>query len=451
MSESPAAAAPAAAVPPARCAGPAGPIASRILVGLIAGACAIVPCLFTTRLSDTFVVPKLAALWLLLAAGLLVVAGALLAASPAGAPIRWMPAVDIPLMAFVGLSLLAWLASTDRHQSLFGERLQHQGVLTLLLYMGLFVLARHAVFDGRRLTLLFVGMTTGAVLIAGYAILQKAGLDPFWDGFLPGGRAFSTFGQPNALGAYLLMTIPPTLHLARITAGVRRALLLVATAEILLAILFTASRGALVGVAVMALVGIWLVRRRKRLVLLLAGCAIAAGVLGLLVLPGRGADGRLSMQNHLDQWNVAARITFDHPLLGTGPETFPDVFPRYSRSALSQDRAAYFSGFRVESAHNAYLTMTANTGVPALVAFAALLAGFLVLAIRMAAATADTAVRSGLFAIVVSVLGHLASDGFMTAEVTSSWLQWTLLAAGIGLFSAPARSGSLPTEGAGLP
>jgi hypothetical protein len=40
----------------------------------------------------------------------------------------------------------------------------------------------------------------GASVVAGYALLQRVGLDPVWSE-LRDGRVFSTIGQPNALGA----------------------------------------------------------------------------------------------------------------------------------------------------------------------------------------------------------------------------------------------------------
>ncbi len=403
----------------------------------------MVPCLFTTRLRDVFVVPKLAALWVLLIAGLVLVAVSPLVRLPTGRPLRWCPAVDIAGISFVVLTVLATAFSTDRHQSLFGERLQYQGLLTVLLYGGLFLLARHVIVDARRLTLLLSGITAGAAVVAGYAVLQKAGLDPLWKGFLPDGRVFSTFGQPNALAAYLVIALAPACHLARVTRGAARAVVLVAAAGIVGALLLTLSRGGFVGLVALMVVPLGVLLRR-RLASAVAGAVVVASACALLVpavrsafSSRRGSQGRLSAENHLDQWRVAGRIALDHPLLGTGPETFPDVFPRYSHAVLSPERAAYFDSFRVESAHNVYLTMAANIGLPALLAYFVLVGAVLVLVIRRAGLETDKGLRLGLLALAAGVLGHLATDGFMSAEVTSSWLFWTLLGAAIGTATGP--------------
>lgn len=407
--------------------------ASRVLAGLLAVSLLVVPCLFTTRLSDAFTVPKLAALWLLLIASLLVVAAARLVDSPTGAPLRWTPAVDVALVAFLLLNVLALAASTDRRQSLFGERLQHQGLLTSLLYVGLFVLARHVVYDVRRLTLLFAGITAGALVVAAYAILQWAGVDPVWRGDLPGGRVFSTIGQPNALAAYLVLGLAPAGYLARMATGARRAGLLAGTAGITVALVLTLSRGGLVALVVMGVLSSGLLAGRRRLAAA-AAVVVAAAAAAFALARWRG-EGGLSTRNHLDTWYVAARIALDQPILGTGQETFPDVFPVYSATLLSPDRVAYFSAFRVESAHNVYLTMAASTGLLSLLAYLALVVGITVLALRVAGSTPDAGLRLGLIASALAVGGHLASDAFLTAELTGTWLFWTLLGAATGAAS----------------
>ena len=176
--------------------------------GVVLASCVVVPCIFWTRIEAVFVVPKLAALWAALAIGLVLVALGVVATGRLPREARWVPLVDIPVAAFVAVSIAAWAFSTDREQSLYGERLQHQGLLTLLLYVGFFCLVRLSITDERRLRLFVWAVACGATLVAGYAIVQKAGLDPIWDGYLPGGRVFSSIGQANALGAYLVLCDP---------------------------------------------------------------------------------------------------------------------------------------------------------------------------------------------------------------------------------------------------
>ena len=155
--------------------------------------------------------------------------------------------VDFALLAFLGWNVVAFVWSTDRHQSLFGERYQYQGLLTLGLYAGGFLLARLAFGDRRLRTRLFAAVTVGAVLVAGYALVQEIGLDPIWHGYLPAGRVFSSLGQSNSLAAYLVLAIPIAAFFARRTPGVPRPVTAGrgrGLAAMTLALAFTYSRAA---------------------------------------------------------------------------------------------------------------------------------------------------------------------------------------------------------------
>ena len=122
-------------------------------------------------------------------------------------------------------------------------------------------------------------------------------------------------------------------------------------------------------------------------------------------------------------------------MLGTGQETFPDVFPRYSHEVLSTERAAALDAFRVESPHNVYLGIAAGAGIPALIAYLGLLAAFVLTVVR-AARTADPRMYVALVAVLAATAGHLVTDAFMTADVTTTSLFWILMGATLGFVSA---------------
>src|SRR5262245_3339296 len=183
------------------------PRGSAALSLVLAVACVVVPAVFATRVQAVFVVPKLAVLWGLLAVALGVVALQSLSGRPRPS-LRLIPIVDGAVLSFVVLTTLASVFSTDGAQSLYGERLQHQGLLTTLLYVAWFYVARTAIATTDALRSLLAAAVAGAALVAAYAVVQKAGLDPVWRGFLPGGRVFSSIGQANTLAAYLVLVVP---------------------------------------------------------------------------------------------------------------------------------------------------------------------------------------------------------------------------------------------------
>jgi O-antigen ligase len=422
------------------------------LFGVLLGACVLVPVVFTTRLDAVFVVPKLAVLWAALTLILGLVAVGVVSTARLPDEARAFPVVDVAIAVFVVLELAAFAFSTDRDQSLVGERLQYQGLLTVMLYVSFFYVARVSITDARRLTGLFWAVSGGAALVAAYAIVQRAGLDPVWEGYLPGGRVFSSIGQANALAAYLVLTIPVSAALLLGSRPRVRAIPLLVVAVTVAALVLTRSRGGFLGlVAALAVLGVgwWSLLRAPTRRARRAVAAVAVGVTLVVVAVSAGALSRVSLDDasirfHADAWRVAAQVAVEHPVLGTGPETFPDVFPRYSQDVLPPDRAAALDAFRVESPHNVYLAIAAGSGMPALMAYLGILAGALFVVAR-AARNADRELRVGLVAVLAAAAGHVVTDAFMTAEVTSSWLFWVLLGAALGSISSrPAKGGKAP-------
>jgi O-antigen ligase len=419
--------------------------------GVVLATCVAVPCVFWTRIDAVFVVPKLAVLWAALAIGLVLVAVGVVATGRLPHEARWVSHVDVPAGVFLGLGIAAWAFSTDREQSLYGERLQHQGVLTLLLYLGFFCLARLSITDRRRLRLLSWAIAGGAALVACYALVQKAGLDPIWDGYLPGGRVFSSIGQANALAAYLVLAIPFSVSGAVGVSSAVRAAVLAAIAAMTVALVLSQSRGGFLGFVVAAVVFAIaslpaFAAPTRRLRYAVAGALAAMVVVLAVAASAAGGVDRLtssdsSMRFHLDAWRVAAQIAVEHPVLGTGPETFPDVFPKYSHDLLPAERANGLDAFRVESPHNVFLGIAAGSGIPALAAYVAVLCGFFVLAIRSLRGAARDG-RLALAAALAAVAGHLVTDAFMTADVTSTWLFWLVIGSVVGVNASPVRIGA---------
>ena len=405
--------------------------------------CVVVPCVFSTRVDAVFAIPKLVALWAALALVLALVAAGVVASGRLPELRGVVVGVDVAVAIFVLLNLAAWAFSSDRSQSLYGERLQYQGLLSVLLYAGFYAAGRSALTSERRVWLLAAAATAGGALVAAYAIAQRAGLDPIWEGFLPGGRVFSSIGQSNALAAYLVLVLPLAGALAvafgrrvRIAASV--AVALIATAFVL-----TLSRGGFLGflaaAAVLAVGARRRLRARPRLVALVAASALVAGIAAVVLvdpLRARVEVAGESFRFHVDAWHVAARIAAEHPALGTGQETFPDQFPRWSHEVLPPDRAAALDRFRVESPHNVYLAIAAGAGLPALAAYLAAVAGCVA---TLVAAIRRRPPASAVLplALLAAIVGHVVTDAFMTAEVTSTWLFWLLLAAAVTALRAP--------------
>jgi len=350
---------------------------------------------------------------------------------------------------------------------------------------------------------LWTALILGSAPIVVYGLAQAVGLDPLdWrtDAASP---VLSTVGRANFLGSYLVLVVGLTAgravldrrrwpHRPRRPHLPPRGLVAVLLLGGQLACLaLTQARGAWVGLGAAALTfGLaWAsATRDKRLVTVVLVMAIlSVGFIALLNWPGGplaplahlpGLD-RLATLARTDAGSTAARITIwqatlplivHRPWLGYGPETMQAVFVR-----IFPPQLVYYQGRHttVDRAHNLWLDLGMSAGLAGVVAFGALLVGFVRLAwrgLRNATASTTASTRGGArggargrqpsvvyweraiwAALAAAVVGHLANLQFsfdLTASATVFWLTLALAAAlGRGLVSAAPSFSGPPTEG----
>jgi putative inorganic carbon (hco3(-)) transporter len=177
------------------------------------------------------------------------------------------------------------------------------------------------------------------------------------------GRLYLTFGgavlDPNRLGASLLLPVAMTVGALGQSRGRVRVALLAALALTFAAVYLSASRGTMLALIAMAIVGILAGRQR-----LLLGSLLVVAVGLLLVIPSEistrfFAEGTVaSGAGRLDIWRVAVEIFRSHWLLGTGVGTF---IPAYDQ--------AFFRAFEPQFAgwdrdpHSILLSTATELGV----------------------------------------------------------------------------------------
>jgi O-antigen ligase len=208
--------------------------------------------------------------------------------------------------------------------------------------VALFLLPRMARFGLHQARLASMGFTAIALVAAVLALLQVTldadfmGLQSFTGRFSEGHRVAAFLVNPNMLGAILAMAIPVPLLAAVGTDGRRRLLYGAVTFVLALALLYTFSRGAWLGLALAGVVLAVAVDWRALAALIVIGVLVlgTAAVLPRHVLEPDQADaefglgdalfGRLETLSdgsdlRLQFITNAAPIIGDHPLLGAGP------------------------------------------------------------------------------------------------------------------------------------
>jgi len=264
-----------------------------------------------------------------------------------------------------------------------------------------------------------------ATLVSVYAWGQHFGLDKGMWVQDSQARAFSTLGQPNWLASFLLLILP--IILAGYLQTTKGALLnlhfgLLCSTLLLLVLtprtVLKRHRKKLAFLALLCLTiclgqpGIFKERLAKLVVQQSTVRAAAAPETAKKV---GGETGQI----RLLVWQGTLRLIADYPLLGTGPETFAYSFLPYRPAALNQTTEW---DFLYNKAHNEYLNIAVNCGLPGLLAFLGIVGQAFGQAFRNRQDITTVGLSCGL-------LGMLVANFFGFSVVTTSLLFWIYLAA----------------------
>lgn len=246
--------------------------------------------------------------------------------------------------------------------------------------------------------------------------------------------------DPNDFAFLLGSTLPLAAYLIG-TDRVRRPLWVAAFVVIAAAMLATFSRGALVGVGVVALWGVC----TRRVPLWVIGAAVAAGltVLALALTVWRPLfDVAFSQKRHIAAANTASRaslwetalvLTAERPAVGVGPGRYPvEAFPLLRNNPISLAHPV---------THNSYLETLSEAGVPALLLFAAYLATAWHLLRRVqhrAAADEDDDARRLATALQAALLFAIVAGTFISVQLMPPF--WLLGALAVVLARPAAAS-----------
>src|SRR5207253_2419258 len=177
---------------------------------LVAAAGAL-PLVVSPATADAYFLPKLVAARLVVIT-LLVIFG--LAAIHGRLRMR-RTLLDIPLALVVLSALVSTVFAINRNLAFFGSYGRYEGFLTILLYALLFWVAAQSLEDVHAATLVLRALLAAAFIVSMLSLLQAAfaslvGPGPTETGFAFAGvwRGYGTFGNPNALGAFLAMLLP---------------------------------------------------------------------------------------------------------------------------------------------------------------------------------------------------------------------------------------------------
>lgn len=246
-----------------------------------------------------------------------------------------------------------------------------RGVTWALLSAGAFVsiFAVHQTITGNYDSNYFGFAQADAAIRTGVTTLTGDVLQP---------RMAGSIGETNRFAQTMLMLVP--LGIFRVVGERSTVLKVVAglmTLLITLGVILSFSRGAAVGLAVLviALMAMRMVRARHALVVVMALVVILAAfpqytnrLTSLAGVGGLEGSGTSAVDNSLlsrvTETAAAGLVMLDHPVIGVGPAMFPAYYEPYANNIgiLVRNDAE-------REAHNLYLGVGAELGIPGLVVF----------------------------------------------------------------------------------
>jgi O-antigen ligase/tetratricopeptide (TPR) repeat protein len=326
------------------------------------------------------------------------------------------------VLLFAGSAVLSTLLSLNPRISWWGEHTHYAGLTTILAHVAVFFCAR--ALAGNSLAVmerLFMACLLAALVATAFAFLQMAGIDPVGWQFSSAAGVFSrpvgTLGHANHLGASLAMVLPIAWYFA---VPPRRNAMVVCGLILLAGIAVALSRAAWLACAAGMLVLVvaifknsWEKIRRQHVIYFLlvigligavAGCwnprNVVSGFCDRLVNWNSGAT-------RWQIWTTTLEIIRDHPIAGTGPDTFQLVFaPRRTPAFWRQEWNT-----TPTHPHNEFLYVLSTQGIIGAAALVVFLLG-LIQASRRALSRESASERRLVLALLAGLVVFLVVAQF---------------------------------------
>lgn len=270
--------------------------------------------------------------------------------------------LDLPLLMLLGLVLVSAVFSSHRYTSFWSWMLLADCVV-------IYFLAIHTFRTRSEVRQLIYLIGAVALLLSIFGFFKLIGANPFpWYEYGNSQSSLSaTYVNRNHMAGYLEMAIPLVLGLLVIGAGRTRKILIGVTAALLLlAIIFTLSRGGWIGLMVgltfmsATLFAKQIAKNRKLLfiastVILFTFVAIISSTTVVKrVKTLEEAENNPSLASRMAAWRGIIDMVRDHPVLGSGPGTFSDIYTQYQPPGY---KMRFFMG------HNDYLQFISEVGL----------------------------------------------------------------------------------------
>jgi putative inorganic carbon (HCO3(-)) transporter len=359
--------------------------------------------------------------------------------------------LDWFIVGFLAWVLLTSFTSISVATALFGKYRRFEGFFSFLTYAIVYFLMVQIVDRPSRIRSLARTLLISGVIVAGYGVLQSLGADPVRWGALPFevNRAFSTFGNPDLLGGFLIFPLIVSIGMALSETNLGWRIFYWSTFLITVWCWIAAAvRGAWIGGAVgliIFVVAAVIARLKLKTVdwsfIGLTGAAGAALVAKSMTVPGSVMNvwerlasilqfGQGSALTRFEIWQAAWAAITSSPyraIVGFGADTFRLVFPLYKPLAYVKD-AGYLSV--ADNVHDYPLQLMAGIGMIGFL----LLYGLFGWALWLGAPNAfsrgkgpERLVIAAFWAAIVGYIVHLFTGLSVTGSTVFLWMSLAII------------------------
>jgi len=315
-----------------------------------------------------------------------------------------------------------------------GIQLSNSALIIYTSSMFLFVITITVVDSLRRLRWTVLALVGSYAFASLYIMREWQVGRHIWGDFRPGWIV----GDPNFFSAAAIFSISLAFcFMQGKRPGWEKLYCLGCMIGTLIALMLCGSRGGFLGLAVTISFLLWHMPNRVRNFALLAVVVVPLTVIlptspiHRLLHPGGPEIG--SEENHLLAWQAGWKMIEAHPLTGVGLGNFKSMMPLYAPPGTTEDSIA----------HNMFIEVAAELGLPALVLFVGIfVASFRLLGKIRRRVSAPMIVREAAAALQAGVLGIAVAGSFVSSEYQkTTWMGFALAAC-----LAPLASSTKPAK-----
>ncbi|HEV2397296.1 MAG TPA: O-antigen ligase family protein [Candidatus Sulfotelmatobacter sp.] len=323
-----------------------------------------------------------------------------------------------PVRLFFLLYLVAVVSAFVAGQ---GVRLSNSSLIIYTSSMFLFVITISVVDSLPRLRWTILALVGSYAFASLYMMREWQVGHHIWGDFRPGWIV----GDPNFFSAAAIFSISLAFcFMQGKRPGWEKFYCLGCMIGTLIALMLCGSRGGFLGLGVAVSFLLWRTPNRIRNFALLAVLVVPL----TLILPASPIHRWLhpsgseigSEENHLVAWQAGWKMIEAHPLTGIGLGNFKPMMPLYAPPGTKEDSIA----------HNMFIEVAAELGLPALVLFVGIFVGsFRLLGKLRRRVSAPMIVREAAGALQAGVLGIAVAGSFVSSEYQkTTWMGFALAA-----------------------